>query len=110
MRRWRYAGLLAIGLGFALGLALLSPLASSSPDGLERVAREQGFIERARDAPYSLIPHYLLPGIENEHAATILAGMVGVLLVAILTWAVAYLLRRGNRWISRPPPRTGGQA
>ena len=38
------------GLIVALGLAFfVSPLASSSPDGLEKVATDEGFIDTARD-------------------------------------------------------------
>ncbi len=41
------------GLGMALFLAILSPLASSHPDGLEWVAEQKGFLETAR-APLSI--------------------------------------------------------
>ncbi|MGQ9598868.1 MAG: PDGLE domain-containing protein [Anaerolineae bacterium] len=82
-----------IGLLIALVVALLSPLASPHPDGLERVAEDQGFLERAQEAPYQLIPDYLFPGIENEAAATILAGMVGTLLLFGLMYGVAWVLR-----------------
>ncbi|MBC7255168.1 MAG: PDGLE domain-containing protein [Chloroflexi bacterium] len=82
------------GLGIALVVALLSPLASPHPDGLERVAEDQGFLERAADAPYHLIADYLFPGISNEAAATILAGIVGTLLVFGITWGLAAALRR----------------
>jgi len=79
-----------IGLVVALAVTILSPLASSHPDGLERVAEDQGFIGRALDPFYEIIPDYLLPGISNEAISTILAGMIGVLLVA----GVVYLLAR----------------
>ena len=35
------------GYFIALAVALLSPLASGSPDGLERVAEDRGFLGRA---------------------------------------------------------------
>ncbi len=82
------------GLCLALIVALLSPLASPHPDGLERVAEDQGFIQRALDAPYHLIADYVFPGISNEAAATILAGIVGTLLVFGITWGLAAALRR----------------
>jgi cobalt/nickel transport system permease protein len=94
-RSWWLAGLL-----IALAVALLSPLASGSPDGLERVAEDQGFIETAKDPPYQIVADYLFPGIENEAAATILAGIVGTIVVFGLGYAVAYLvanLRRSRR-------------
>jgi len=83
-----------IGLLLALGLALLSPLASSHPDGLERVAEDKGFLDRAKDAPYQVIPDYLFPGIENEAIATIVAGLVGTVLLFGLGYGLAWLLRR----------------
>ena len=86
---WWVAGLL-----LALGLALLSPLASPHPDGLERVAEDQGFIDRAEDAPFQVIADYVFPGIENEAVATILAGLVGTLIVFALGYGLALLLRR----------------
>jgi cobalt/nickel transport system permease protein len=80
----------AVGLLIALAVALLSPLASSSPDGLERVAENEGFIETATDVPYQIIADYLFPGVENEAVATILAGLVGTLLLFGIGYAVAY--------------------
>ncbi len=86
-----------IGLLLALAVALISPLASSSPDGLERVAEDKGFIETAKDGPYSLIADYVFPGIGNEAAATILAGIVGTVILFGLTYGVARLLRLRRR-------------
>ena len=84
------------GLLIALALAVLAPLASANPDGLEWVAVQGGFLENARDPVYNLIPDYLLPGVSNEVAATILAGVIGALLVFGMFLAVA-LLRRNNQ-------------
>lgn len=62
--------------------AFLSPLASSSPDGLERVAEDQGFLHLAEGKGIieGLMPDYLFPGIQNEALATALAGITGTLL------------------------------
>jgi hypothetical protein len=83
-----------IGLLLALIVALLSPLASSYPDGLERVAEDEGFLEQAQDAQYELIPDYLFPGISNDAMATIVAGVVGTLVMFGLGYGLAWLLRR----------------
>jgi cobalt/nickel transport system permease protein len=72
----------AVGLVLALTLTLLAPLASPHPDGLEQVAEDLGFIGAAREAPYEIIPDYVLPGLSNEAVATIAAGIVGTLVVA----------------------------
>lgn len=87
--RWAAAGLV-----LALAVTLLAPLASPHPDGLERVAEDKGFIEVAQDAPYEIIPDYVLPGVPNEALATIAAGLVGTLIVAGVAFAVARLRRQ----------------
>jgi hypothetical protein len=93
MNRWRKHWWIA-ALLVALLLALLSPLASPHPDGLERVAEDDGFIDRAQEAPYEVIPDYLFPGIENERLATIAAGVVGTLVTFGLGSGLAWVLRR----------------
>ncbi len=89
------AAVWAFGLGIAVLLAVLSPLASAHPDGLEWVAEQQGFLEAAREPVYNLIPDYVFPGIPNEALATIAAGVVGTLLVFAVALAVAHT-RRGR--------------
>ena len=87
--KWWIAGLL-----IALAVTLISPLASAWPDGLERVAEDKGFVDDAQDAPYEVIPDYVLPGIGNEALATILAGVVGTLAVFGLACGLGALLKR----------------
>jgi cobalt/nickel transport system permease protein len=82
-------GILIGGGALALVLSVLSPLASSHPDGLEWVAEEKGFISAARESIYNLIPDYVLPGISNEAIATILAGIIGVVIVFVLAFGIA---------------------
>lgn len=82
------------GLVIALALVILSPLASSSPDGLEWVAEQKGFLDTAQGPVFNLIPDYTLPGISNEALATILAGIIGMLIVFFVAVAVAYARRR----------------
>jgi len=74
-------GLLVGGVALSLLLAVLSPLASSHPDGLEWVAEQSGFLDAARAPWFNIIPDYVLPGIQNEALATILAGVIGVMIV-----------------------------
>jgi hypothetical protein len=111
VKNWRfYVGLGVVGLAIAVGVALLSPLASSDPDGLERVAEDEGFLDEAKDPPYKVIADYVFPGVENDSVATILAGVLGVVIVAALTFAVAFLLRRTRREArAGPSSRPGGQ-
>jgi len=90
----------------SLLVALLAPLASGSPDGLERVAEDKGFIASAIDVPYELIADYALPGVENEAVATILAGLIGATVVFLLVAAAVWALRRRPR--VRAPEATRG--
>ncbi|MEJ5308766.1 MAG: energy-coupling factor ABC transporter permease [Anaerolineae bacterium] len=78
------------GLVIAVALAIFSPLASAHPDGLEWVAEQRGFLDLARDPLYEIIPDYVLPGISNEKLATILAGVIGALIVFAAAAGVAY--------------------
>jgi len=83
-----------IALVFCLLLATISPLASSSPDGLEKVAEDKGFIEAAGEAPFEVIADYVFPGIENEAVATILAGWIGTLLLfGVAAYGLTWLVR-----------------
>ncbi len=87
---------IAVGLLIALLVVFLSPLASPSPDGLERVAADQGFLDAAQDAPYQLLPDYTVPVIKNEALTTIAAGVVGVLVVAGIGYGVGRLNSHGK--------------
>lgn len=83
-----------VGLLIALGLVILSPLASPWPDGLERVAEDKGFIDVALEPAFEIIPDYVFPGLENEALATILAGLVGTLILFGLSYGLGTLLKR----------------
>jgi len=95
-----------IGLGVALLLATVSPLASGSPDGLEKVAEDKGFIESANDAPFQAIADYVFPGVENEALATILAGWIGVLVMFGAVYGVGWLIAKRNNQSPRDNTQT----
>jgi hypothetical protein len=87
-----------LALAVAVGLATAaSPFASSSPDGLERVAGDNAFLEQGRlakvqeDAP---VPDYAFPGVDDPRVATGLAGFTGTLGVFALGWGLAVIVRR----------------
>jgi PDGLE domain len=89
-----------LALAVAVGLAVaVSPYASSSPDGLEKVATDKGFIDDGKlhsiqdDSP---IPDYAFPGIDDPKVATGVAGFVGTLLVFGLGYGLASLRRRSS--------------
>jgi uncharacterized membrane protein YhaH (DUF805 family) len=88
-RYWWVAGL-AIA---AFVVIVLVPLASSDPDGLQRVAEDQGFIGAARDALFSIIPDYAVPGVDGN-LSRILAGLIGVVIVFLAMILLGRLLAR----------------
>ncbi len=82
-----------VGLGIAILLTVFSPLASAHPDGLEWVAEQKGFLDVAQAPLYKVIPDYVFPGITNEAMATIIAGILGTLIVFGVALGVAYTRR-----------------
>ncbi|MCK9495436.1 MAG: PDGLE domain-containing protein [Dehalococcoidia bacterium] len=86
--------LILVGLLIAGVVAVSSAwLASSHPDGLERVAEDKGFIDTAEDPGYEILPDYTIPGIDGE-ISTALAGIVGVAIMLGVGLGAGYLLRR----------------
>lgn len=83
-----------VGLAIAAAVVVvLAPLASGDPDGLERVAGDQGFLAAARDALYSLLPDYTIPGLDGG-ISTVLAGLIGVVMVFLLMVGLGRVLAR----------------
>jgi cobalt/nickel transport protein len=74
----------------------ISLFASESPDGLERVAEDEGFVEEAGENSFEIMPDYIIPGIESETASTSLAGIIGVLMMFVLAYGLGKLLRRNH--------------
>lgn len=86
--------LLIVGIVIASIVAVSSAwLASSEPDGLERVAEDHEFIDAAEDPGYEILPDYTIPGIDGE-VSTALAGIVGVALMGAIGLGAGYVLRR----------------
>jgi hypothetical protein len=99
----KWLPVIVVGLGLAVLVALFSPFASSHPDGLERVAEDEGFIAEAKDPPYEVIADYVFPGIENESVATILSGLIGIAIVAAVCFGLVFLMRMSRRPQQGPP-------
>jgi hypothetical protein len=85
-----------VALAVAIGLATaVSPFASASPDGLEKVAGDQAFLDRGRLAPVPApAPDYAFPGVDDPRLATALAGFTGTLLVFALSAGAVAVVRR----------------
>jgi cobalt/nickel transport protein len=97
MRRVPTRVLVVSGLLVALLLAgVVSFYASGSPDGLERVAEDEGFLDRAEEhaAAGGPLADYQAKGVENDRLAGGVAGVVGALVVLLVTGGLVYVVRR----------------
>ena len=74
----------------------LSFYASSSPDGLEKVAEDEGFLESAEDSALSNSPlaDYGLAGLDSERLSVGIAGVIGVVVTAIIALALFTLIKK----------------
>jgi cobalt/nickel transport system permease protein len=80
--------IMASGLLLAVAVAgLLAPLASSAPDGLERVAEDASFAGLATSS-WAIAPDYAAPGIAWPAVAVALAGIAGVVVVFVTNYMV----------------------
>lgn len=83
--------MLALALVIAGGL---SYFASTHPDGLERVAEDHGFMDRAREPSHTVMPGYTIPGLHG-FLSNGLAGIIGVVATfAVVTAVVRLALKR----------------
>jgi cobalt/nickel transport system permease protein len=89
---FRAAYLLAIGLLIALVVAAFSVISSTLPDGLERVALDFGFADRAVDPVLRFLPDYTLPGLEGNIGGIIVI-IGGAILAALIILLTGLLLR-----------------
>ena len=84
-------------IGFVITLLIagvFSFYASSSPDGLEKVAIDLGFIDSAKDSAVSdtALAEYGVKGVENERLSVGIAGIVGVFATGLVMYAIVRLL------------------
>jgi cobalt/nickel transport system permease protein len=88
--------LVLAGLIVALGLALfVSPFASRSPDGLDKVAADSGLDRAAEehDLSDSPVAGYRVSGVDDDRVSTGVAGVVGVLVTFGVGLGVFALVR-----------------
>jgi cobalt/nickel transport protein len=94
-QRWKWV---IIGLVAACAIVLvLAPAASSNPDGLDRVSEDEAFAEQAEGSRFEWLPDYSVPGVDNEWATVVLAGLIGVGIVFVLPMGIGYLLRQSRK-------------
>jgi len=90
----RRTGWVLAGLAIAVVVVVAAAFfASGDPDGLERVAENLGFGDAAEGSPFSIIADYVVPGLDGP-LATVVAGVVGVVVLFVLLWLVGKALAR----------------
>lgn len=91
--KWVAAAILAVALVLA---GIVSHYASSSPDGLNRVAQDKGFsdTQKTPGTKNSPLAGYSGPGIDNDRLSGGLAGVAGVLVVLLLAGGLTFVVRR----------------
>ncbi len=90
------AGWVGVGLTAALMVAGFSFAANPNPDGLERVAQDAGFLDRALAPAFELLPDYSIPFIGDNPVSGVLAVVAGTLLVFGLVLLIARSQRRAG--------------
>lgn len=86
-----------IGLIMALIIAgILSPFASPNPDGLEKVAQTQGFIDKGegKEVIHAPMPDYIIPGVQSEAVSTAAAGIAGTVITFFVAYGISRMLKR----------------
>jgi hypothetical protein len=89
-----------IGLTISLIIAgVVSFYADANPDGLERVAEDQGFLESAQESANAnlVTADYGIAGVEDERLSVGLAGVLGVVVVIAVAFGLFWFLGRGKK-------------
>ena len=89
-------GWIIVGIAIALIVVLLSPLASTDPDGLNRVAMNLGFIHTAQSGTGPLAG-YTLPFLANASVSKIAAGTIGAIVVLSLAIFTGRTLQKKSK-------------
>lgn len=91
-----------VGVGIVISLfvaGFVSFYASSQPDGLEKVAEDQGFLATAQDSANATLPtaDYGIAGVDSARLSGGLAGVLGVLVMAVIGFGLFWLLGRSKK-------------
>ncbi len=93
----RFNGFVWLVLGLSLLMALfLSPFASSSPDGLEKVAQTKGFSRPEEGTLWHHAPlrNYSIPWIEHTKMSRAFSGLIGTLSIFLTSFGIGKLIRK----------------
>ncbi|MCX8153158.1 MAG: PDGLE domain-containing protein [Candidatus Bathyarchaeota archaeon] len=86
----------AVIIAIIVFLVVFIPFASSDPDGLERVVENFG-VEEQPSFWQGLMPDYKIAAVEDAYVSTLLAGVIGVLLVLLVSLAVERAIAPKNQ-------------
>ncbi|GGD99576.1 PDGLE domain-containing protein [Paenibacillus nasutitermitis] len=92
MSRTKWAVILAVTL---IAAGLLAPWASSSPDGLNRVAEDHGFSHLEGSInKWAPLPDYEWTGLSSSVVKV--GGLIGVVIMIVALWGFSRALTRIN--------------
>ncbi len=87
--KWSFVFIVSIAIG-----GFLSLFASSSPDGLEKVAEAQGFLDKGQQLFTSVMPEYQFPAAHGEIVGISIAGIAGTCIVFAILFLMGKLIFR----------------
>lgn len=94
-------GVVVTGIVASIIIAMfISPFASVFPDGLEKVAENLGFIDRATSViseDFFIIPDYTFSYVRNENWQGPLAGLFGVLIITVFFGIIFLIYKAATR-------------
>ena len=100
MKRMSTLAFILIGIAAAVALVILvAPNANANPDGLEKVAAEQGIDNNVQDHDLAGGPFadYGVSGVDNRYAGTWISGLLGVTVTFAIGAGIVYVVRRSRR-------------
>lgn len=105
---------IAVGLVALVFATVVSQFAAPDPDGLERVAADQGFSESGQEHALAAVPFadYATQGLRNEPLSLAVAGGIGVVVALLVGTGIVFAVRDRRTGVigSGTDARTGARA
>jgi len=94
-----------IGSLVILAIFIYIPTFIAGPDGLERVMENHG-VEAPEPIWQGVLPDYSIPGIEDPWISSLLAGVIGSVIMLVVVFGVLYLIQFIRNKKSKPAGAT----